>query len=373
MQYLGDFAASATVDFMWSSNGADGASITRATNGTISVYKGNSATQTTTGVTDTEDFDGLTGVHHCRIATTDAFYATGNNYTVVLSGATIDGKTVNAVLAHFSIQNRYAPTPPTAAAVADAVWDEARSGHVADGSFGQGVVVNSLATDAISAGAISDAAATEIADAVWFTPMEGHTLRTPYTMGAAQEDGTIDWTQDIADAVWDELLSGHVTAGSAGEALSAAAAGGGGGGGGDVTAIDGSTVAAENLRKLVDGTGIALNNVSVGAVGAVTSTVNANMVNLGSSQATFDKLVALAKAAVIGIVNTGTNTTTVVTGLGLSAVNGFYVGKTFVATSGANAGQGGKLVVGYDGATKRLTIEALTSAMAVGDTFVLVG
>ncbi|MBP6789520.1 MAG: hypothetical protein KA170_18170, partial [Candidatus Promineofilum sp.] len=90
MQYLGDFAANATVDFMWSSNGADGASITRATNGTISVYKGNSTTQTTTGVTDTEDFDSLTGIHHCRIATTDAFYATGNNFMVVLSGATID-------------------------------------------------------------------------------------------------------------------------------------------------------------------------------------------------------------------------------------------------------------------------------------------
>jgi len=32
-------------------------------------------------------------------------------------------------------------TPPTVGAIADAVWDEARSGHVAAGSFGEGVIV----------------------------------------------------------------------------------------------------------------------------------------------------------------------------------------------------------------------------------------
>jgi len=93
-------------------NDANGASITRATNGTISVYKDNSdgssfdATQVTTGVTDTEDFDSLTGIHTCCITTTDAWYETGHDYAVVLSAATIDGETVNAVLATFSIENR---------------------------------------------------------------------------------------------------------------------------------------------------------------------------------------------------------------------------------------------------------------------------
>lgn len=104
--YLGDILPGQTIDFMWNSNSGAGASITRATNGTISVYKGNDTTQTTTGVTDTEDFDTLTGVHHVRIVTTNAFYVAGENYMVVLSGATIDGQTVNAVLAHFSILNR---------------------------------------------------------------------------------------------------------------------------------------------------------------------------------------------------------------------------------------------------------------------------
>ena len=111
--YLGDFAADAPVYFMWNTNDADGASITRSTDGTISVYKDNSdgssydQTQVTTGVTNDEDVDGLTGVHSCCITTTDGWYETGHDYTVVLSAAVVDTQTVNVVLAHFSIENRF--------------------------------------------------------------------------------------------------------------------------------------------------------------------------------------------------------------------------------------------------------------------------
>jgi hypothetical protein len=105
--YLGDFAEDATLHFIWSSYNSSGASVTRSTNGTVSVYKDNGTTQSTAGVTDTEDFDTLTGIHACTIdLSADAFYAVGSNYTVVLSAATIDSQTVNAVLAHFSIENR---------------------------------------------------------------------------------------------------------------------------------------------------------------------------------------------------------------------------------------------------------------------------
>jgi hypothetical protein len=105
MMHLGDFAEDATVRFCWNSNAVAGESITRATNGTISVYKDGGTTQSTAGITDTEDFDSLTGVHLCVIDTSaDAFYVAGSEYAVVLSGATIDGKTINAVLAHFSIE-----------------------------------------------------------------------------------------------------------------------------------------------------------------------------------------------------------------------------------------------------------------------------
>lgn len=106
--YLGDYVEDDTLHFLWSTNNSNGASITRATNGTVSVYKDNGTTQSTAGVTDTEDFDSLTGIHACTIdLSSDAFYSAGADYAVVLSGATIDGQTVNAVLAHFSIANRY--------------------------------------------------------------------------------------------------------------------------------------------------------------------------------------------------------------------------------------------------------------------------
>lgn len=107
--YLGDFNTGVTLRHIWSTYSAAGASITRAVNGTVSVYKDNGVTQSTAGITDTEDFDSLTGIHALNIdfSADGAFYSAGSDFTVVLSGATIDGQSVNAVLAHFSIRNRY--------------------------------------------------------------------------------------------------------------------------------------------------------------------------------------------------------------------------------------------------------------------------
>ncbi len=107
--YLGDYKEDGTLYFCWSTNDKDGASITRSTNGTIKVYKDDGTTESTVGITDIEDFDSLTGIHNCKIdLDSDAFYAPGHDYAVVLAGATIDGKSVNAVLATFSIENRFA-------------------------------------------------------------------------------------------------------------------------------------------------------------------------------------------------------------------------------------------------------------------------
>lgn len=107
--YLGNFAEDATVHFKWNTFDDNGASVTRATNGTIYVYKDdNTADETTTGVTDTEDHDSNTGVHHCKIDTSaDAFYATGHEYFVVVKSMTVDGDSISTCLAHFSIENRF--------------------------------------------------------------------------------------------------------------------------------------------------------------------------------------------------------------------------------------------------------------------------
>lgn len=135
MTYLGNFLAGATVRFKWNTNAAAGGSITRGTDGSIRIYKDDSLTQrsSSAGITDTEDFDGLTGLHHLAIDLSDntdaGFYAAGHEYMVVLVGAVIDGQTVNVVIGHFSIQNRYGDAEvltavgalPNANAIADAI------------------------------------------------------------------------------------------------------------------------------------------------------------------------------------------------------------------------------------------------------------
>ena len=114
-------------------------------------------------------------------------------------------------------------------------------------------------------------------------------------------------------------------------------------------------------------------NVTIGAVGSVNATVAANLVAIDGDAVLLDKLAGLLGAGVLGLVTTGTNTATVVSTLLPSTEAGFYKDKSFMAITGGNAGQGGKLVTAYDGATKRLTIEALTKAMAPGDMFLLAG
>lgn len=106
--YEGDIAEDATIAFGWSTNDVDGSSITRATDGTIKVRRLDDGTDATgTSVTDSEDTPD-TGLHECIIDTSDnANYTVGDDYTVWLDGAVIGEATVNAVLATFSIENRF--------------------------------------------------------------------------------------------------------------------------------------------------------------------------------------------------------------------------------------------------------------------------
>jgi len=140
MMYLGDFIADQAIYFMWNTMDSTGASITRSGDGVLSVYKDNSdgssfdQTQVTTGITNDEDVDGITGVHSCCITTTNAWYETGHDYVVVLSGSTIDGESVNAVIAHFSIENRNMRGTDSAAlaatALSTATWTNAKAVHL---------------------------------------------------------------------------------------------------------------------------------------------------------------------------------------------------------------------------------------------------
>jgi hypothetical protein len=108
--YLGDYAQNyPTVNFKFDTHGPDNSPITLV-GGAISVYKANNTIESSAGVTLTIDFDGRTGLHNVLIdLSSDAFYAVGNDFAVVLTAGTVSGiSVVGTVLAEFSIQNRYA-------------------------------------------------------------------------------------------------------------------------------------------------------------------------------------------------------------------------------------------------------------------------
>ena len=107
--FLGNVRDGDTIAFSWGTTNAAGASITRATDGTIGIRKGSAGPPCTgTAVTDNEDTP-LTGIHECIIDTSlmQPACSGGEDYHVYLGGAVIDGQAVNAPLATFSIENRY--------------------------------------------------------------------------------------------------------------------------------------------------------------------------------------------------------------------------------------------------------------------------
>lgn len=115
---VGDVLEDSVVHVKWATYDGNGASVSPSVAGNIRIYKNNETTEktTTNGITDTRGHDTLTGIHHIRIDTSDdtgdvGFWETGQDYFVVLVGATIDGQSVNAPLAMFSIENQTAQSP----------------------------------------------------------------------------------------------------------------------------------------------------------------------------------------------------------------------------------------------------------------------
>lgn len=117
MNNLGDFRAGDTIDFKFCTVTTTGAPTQLAGTPAISVYKSNSTTQSTTGITLTVDFDSVTGLNHVRITTGSdgTFYADANDFDVVITTGTVGGTSVvGYVVAHFSLENRSALRAATA-------------------------------------------------------------------------------------------------------------------------------------------------------------------------------------------------------------------------------------------------------------------
>lgn len=109
MSYIGDFNTGVTIYSRFTTVGVTGAPTTLAGTPALSVYKTNSTTQTTTGVSLGVDHDSVTGLHLFTVDTSadGTFYAAGCDFQVVITTGTVGGTSVvGYVIAEFSIENR---------------------------------------------------------------------------------------------------------------------------------------------------------------------------------------------------------------------------------------------------------------------------
>ncbi len=114
---LGDFDASAVIYGKFSTfRPSTGATFTLAGSPALSVYKDNSTTQSTAGVTLTVDFDSVTGLHHFAIDTSadGTFYSAGSFFDVVITAGTVDSVSVTgSVVASFTLRKNSSLKPAT--------------------------------------------------------------------------------------------------------------------------------------------------------------------------------------------------------------------------------------------------------------------
>ncbi len=147
--YYGDFEEDATVYIMFNTFSSDDPSasvtITDLLDTDVHIHKNDGLVQrnNAAGITVSTDFDGITGSHMIVIDTNDntvaGFWVAGADYLVRIEGTTVDGAIINAVIGHFSIENRFTIT---ANAIADQVCDEVLSGHQIQGTVGAAITMS---------------------------------------------------------------------------------------------------------------------------------------------------------------------------------------------------------------------------------------
>lgn len=118
MKHLGDFDGSTVIYGKFTTyRPSTGAAFTLGGTPALSVYKDNSTTQSTSGVTLTADFDGVAGFNHFAIDTSadGTFYSAGSNFDIVITAGTVDSvSVVGSVVASFTIRKDSALKPTTA-------------------------------------------------------------------------------------------------------------------------------------------------------------------------------------------------------------------------------------------------------------------
>lgn len=167
--YVGDIRLSDTIHVKFTTRQISGAPATLASSPVISAYPSNSTTQLTAGITLTVDFDSVTGYNNIAVVASGANgYVTATDYDLAITTGTVNSvSVVGESVGAFSIEHRSALMPTTAARTADVSaggevgvdWANVGSPTTAVDLSGtniktdQKVDLNTIKTQAVTAGA----------------------------------------------------------------------------------------------------------------------------------------------------------------------------------------------------------------------------
>jgi|GEM_PF-1703913 len=364
MNYVGDFAADETVYLNFASYDSNGASVTLTGLATsdIEIYKNGGTTQRSSdaGYTVSTDFDTITGIHAISIDTSDntdaGFFAAGNDYVVIISSVTIDSQTVSFVAGSFSIENRFMRgTDSAALASALATVDTNVDAILVD--TGTSLPADIAALNNLSAAQVNAEVDTAIADAALATAaslatvdanvdailvdtgttipgqisglndISAAAVNAEVDTALADYDGPTKAELDaglaalndpdaasIADAVLDEALAGHATAGTLGKAVS------------DIEA-DTNELQSDDVPGLI----AALNDLSAAQVNAEVDTAIAD-----AALATAANLATVDSNVDAVLVDTGTTIPAQISGLNDIAAADVWAAVTRTLTANTN-------------------------------------
>jgi len=211
---LGDFDSGAVIYGKFTTfNPSTGAPFTLAGTPALSVYKDNSTTQTTTGVTLTADFDSVTGLNHFAIDTSDSFYAVGSFFDVVITTGTVNAvSAVGSVVGRFTIRKTACLKPTTSGRTLDVDGGTAAANMTQVGgqtASASGTVTFPATISSLTAAGVRSELSVELGriDTTVSSRLASASYTAPPTAAT------------IADAVWDEAYAGHTSAGSFGKLL----------------------------------------------------------------------------------------------------------------------------------------------------------
>ncbi len=247
-KYLGDFSAGDVIDFKFTTyRPSTGAPFTLAGTPVVSVYKDNSVTESTAGVTLSIDFDSRTGLHNVNITTASdgTFYANGGEFECVITAGTVDSVSLvgssigrftlgataanvyNALTASYTTANTFGArlVRSATASTTNEVSINA-SNHIAANVHqmqNNTITAAAIATDAIDADALATDAVTEIVNGVWsrdpsdalFNGLAGYWLYQAglNSQAIVSDTNTIAGTLYI-ESIADALLNRNVGGGS---------------------------------------------------------------------------------------------------------------------------------------------------------------